>query len=171
MHLYSTRSLITFLVFMGAKHLLLILILALSTSAFAQSLDLSPSPSSTDSTVFVWQAWNKVADESTSFFAPQIRWSRKNQRIGYIRVGSSITRTFSFTNVGNGPLQISRISTNCICTNGQCVPTRVRSGSSGRIIVTVSPDKPGYFKQYIRVTSNARGFVQILSVEGVAYQR
>lgn len=158
---------------MVAKHLTLLLTLALSTSAFAQTLTLSPSSPSPDSTLFVWQAWNADTDESTTFslFAPQIRWSSKNQRVGYVKVGSHVTRTFSFMNVGSGSLQISKISTNCVCTNGQCVPTRVRSGSSGRIIVTVSPDRPGYFKQYIRVTSNARGFVQLLTIEGVAYQR
>lgn len=70
--------------------------------------------------------------------------------------GSKMVHTFTFTNQGNMPLQIERISTDCWCVATNTSDDEILPGESGSIRVEVERDidDVGPFSEEVRVTTN-----------------
>jgi len=75
--------------------------------------------------------------------------------------------TFTFTNVGEAPIIISKVETTCGCTVPEYSKTPVKSGEKGTIKVTITPSGPAIpFVKSVTLTSNARTTTKVLIIKG-----
>jgi hypothetical protein len=110
-------------------------------------------------------AQNKVAN---------IRFDTKKHDFGTIdvRKDSVVSVTFLFTNTGNSPLVIQKVSTSCGCTISNWTKSPIAPGQRGFVkVVFNSKGITGKFSKSIYVKSNAKEDVIILKIEGVVSER
>ena len=77
--------------------------------------------------------------------------------------------TFTFTNVGDGPLVVHQVVASCGCTVPEYTQEPIMPGKTGTIQVTYSGrgKYPGHFSKSITVRSNAKSAERIkLTIEG-----
>lgn len=79
-----------------------------------------------------------------------------------------VTATYTFTNVGNGPLVIHQAVASCGCTVPEYTKEPVLPGKSGTITVTYNGTGkyPGFFKKSITLRTNAKTEMIRLFIEG-----
>lgn len=79
-----------------------------------------------------------------------------------------VTTTFTFTNVGNGPLVIHQAIASCGCTVPEYTQEPVQPGKTGTIKVTYNGKGrfPGKFKKSVTVRTNAKTELVRLFIEG-----
>lgn len=79
-----------------------------------------------------------------------------------------VTCTFTFTNVGDGPLVIHQAVASCGCTVPEYTQEPVLPGKTGTIKVTYNgADKyPGHFRKSITLRTNAKTEIMRLYIEG-----
>lgn len=99
----------------------------------------------------------------------EIYWPVKEQDLGYIKVGTTVSHNFFFTNIGKADLVIEKIDTEDQLTYKYSSPRAVKSGERGVITMQIIANRKGPFKAYFTITSNAKGFVHVLILTGVAY--
>ncbi len=85
---------------------------------------------------------------------------------GTIEKGTDGTRTFTFTNTGNGPLIISDVKTSCGCTVPTYSKKAILSGEEGEIKVKYDTKRVGAFTKTITVLSNANQVKKTLKIKG-----
>lgn len=74
---------------------------------------------------------------------------------------------FTFTNTGNSPLIINRVSASCGCTTPSYTKEPVLPGKTGKITVSYSTTgRPGAFSKNITVFTNVPDSVYTLTVKG-----
>ena len=79
---------------------------------------------------------------------------------------------FSFTNKGDKPLIIEKISVSCGCTTSDWTKKPVIPGAKGKIMITYHPEnRPGEFQQRICVFSNAENDQTFLEINGYVEPR
>ncbi len=80
----------------------------------------------------------------------------------------TVTTTFTFTNVGDGPLVIHQAIASCGCTVPEYTQEPVQPGKTGTIKVTYNGKGrfPGKFKKSITVRTNAKTELVRLFIEG-----
>ena len=80
----------------------------------------------------------------------------------------TVTTTFTFTNVGDGPLVIHQAIASCGCTVPEYTQEPVQPGKPGTIKVTYNGKGrfPGKFKKSITVRTNAKTELVRLFIEG-----
>ncbi|WP_224489808.1 DUF1573 domain-containing protein [Robertkochia flava] len=74
---------------------------------------------------------------------------------GEIARGSDGVRVFEFTNTGNAPLIISKVTSSCGCTIPKKPEEPVMPGQTGQIEVKYDTQRVGHIRKTIMVTSNA----------------
>ncbi len=81
---------------------------------------------------------------------------------------ATVTTTFTFTNVGDGPLVIHQAIASCGCTVPEYTLEPVQPGKTGTIKVTYNGKGrfPGKFKKSITVRTNAKTELVRLFIEG-----
>lgn len=85
---------------------------------------------------------------------------------GEIAHGSNGIRVFEFTNTGNAPLVISKVTSSCGCTVPSWTKEPIAPGASGRIEVKYDTKRPGPIRKTITVTSNAETPNVALKIKG-----
>ncbi len=111
---------------------------------------------------------------SISYIAAQaqadIKFDKMNHDFGTFTESNPIVKcTFTFTNVGDGPLVIHQVVASCGCTVPEYTQEPVMPGKTGTIQVTYNGTGryPGHFQKSITVRSNAKSSELIrLTIEG-----
>ena len=85
---------------------------------------------------------------------------------GEIEKGSDGVRVFEFTNTGNAPLIISKVSSSCGCTIPKKPEGPIMPGETGEIQVKYDTNRPGPIRKAITVLSNADTPTTILKIKG-----
>lgn len=89
---------------------------------------------------------------------PKIKFKETSHDFGKVKQGEILTHEFVFTNEGDAPLIIQKITTSCGCTGALASEDRIAPGGEGRIQVKF--DTRGYggkMSKYIFVESNDPG--------------
>ncbi len=99
-----------------------------------------------------------------------IKFDKMSHDFGDFPESSPIVKcTFTFTNVGDGPLVVHQVVASCGCTVPEYTQEPVMPGKTGTIEVTYNGRGryPGHFKKSITVRSNAKSSELIrLLIEG-----
>jgi hypothetical protein len=85
---------------------------------------------------------------------------------GVIEKGSDGIRVFEFTNTGNAPLIISKVSSSCGCTIPNWSKDPVLPGKTGEIQVKYDTNRVNPIRKAITVISNADTPTKILKITG-----
>lgn len=92
----------------------------------------------------------------------------KTQTIDYgtIEKGSNGVRVFEFTNTGNEPLIISKVSSSCGCTIPKKPEDPILPGKTGEIEVKYDTNRVNPIRKTITVISNAETPTVALKIKG-----
>ena len=74
-------------------------------------------------------------EQSVAKGTPQINFDENFYDFGTIAQGEKVSHTFSFRNIGDGPLQITDVTTSCGCTASKYSTKPVAPGESGTVEV------------------------------------
>lgn len=99
---------------------------------------------------------------------PEVDFKKTEHNFGTIKeeIGAVSTQ-FEFTNNGNSPLIIQRVSASCGCTTPSYTKEPVLPGKKGTISATYSTvRRPGTFNKTIRVYTNVPDTVYVLTIKG-----
>ena len=107
---------------------------------------------------------------STGIFAQEqtakIEFKTDTVDYGEIAKGSDGVRVFEFTNTGNAPLVISKVSSSCGCTIPKKPEAPIAPGATGEIQVKYDTNRVGPIRKAITVISNADPPTVILKIKG-----
>jgi hypothetical protein len=92
----------------------------------------------------------------------------KNETVDYgeIAKGSDGVRVFEFTNTGDAPLIISKVSSSCGCTIPKKPEAPIMPGDKGEIQVKYDTNRVGPIRKAITVISNADTPTKVLKIKG-----
>ena len=97
----------------------------------------------------------------------EFKFDKESFDFGKISLTKPVTVDFTFTNVGDAPLILTKVETTCGCTVPKYTQTPVKKGESGKITVTYTPaGSPLPFSKSITVTSNAKTTTKVLYIKG-----
>lgn len=98
---------------------------------------------------------------------PVIEFSELEFAFDTLAMGSSISHTFVFKNVGKTPLLIHSVKAACGCTVLKGWPKHpIFPGESGEIPIDFNPKRPGSQRKYISVIANTRPATNRLFIKG-----
>ncbi len=100
--------------------------------------------------------------------SPNAKFSKKTHNFGTIKeeIGA-VTTQFEFTNTGDKPLIIQRVSASCGCTTPSYTKEPILPGSTGKIDVKYSTvARPGNFRKNVTVYTNVPDSVYVLTISG-----
>jgi hypothetical protein len=98
--------------------------------------------------------------------AAKIEFKTETIDYGVIEKGSDGVRVFEFTNTGNAPLIISKVSSSCGCTIPNWSKDPVMPGKSGEIQVKYDTNRVNPIRKAITVISNADTPTKVLKIIG-----
>ncbi|MGB5273102.1 MAG: DUF1573 domain-containing protein [Flavobacteriaceae bacterium] len=98
--------------------------------------------------------------------AAKIEFKTETIDYGVIEKGSDGVRIFEFTNTGNAPLIISKVSSSCGCTIPNWSKDPVMPGKSGEIQVKYDTNRVNPIRKAITVISNADTPTRVLKIIG-----
>lgn len=98
--------------------------------------------------------------------AAKIEFKTETVDYGEIEKGSDGVRVFEFTNTGDMPLVISKVSSSCGCTIPKKPEAPVMPGETGEIQVKYDTNRVGPIRKAITVISNAETPTKILKIKG-----
>lgn len=99
---------------------------------------------------------------------PAMEFKKVEHNFGTIKeeIGA-VTTQFEFTNKGNSPLIIQRVSASCGCTTPSYSKEPILPGKTGTISAQYSTvRRPGTFNKTIRVYTNVPDTVYVLTIKG-----
>ncbi len=96
----------------------------------------------------------------------KIEFKAETVDYGAIEKGSDGIRIFEFTNTGNAPLIISKVSSSCGCTIPKKPEKPILPGKTGEIQVKYDTNRVGPIRKAITVISNADTPTKILKIKG-----
>lgn len=111
----------------------------------------------TVATLFIVMAFSSILRAQTEKnVAPNVKFVNASHNFGIItEEGGEVYHQFVFTNEGNSPLVITRVTTDCGCTTTNYTRTAVEAGGKGFINVVYDPmGRPGAFVKNIQVYTN-----------------
>lgn len=85
---------------------------------------------------------------------------------GTIEKGANGVRTFEFTNTGDAPLVISKVSSSCGCTVPKKPEGPIMPGKTGEIEVKYDTNRVNPIRKTITVVSNAKTPTVALKIKG-----
>ncbi len=106
-------------------------------------------------------AWSVQAQETA-----KIEFKTETLDYGVIERGSDGVRVFEFTNTGNAPLIITKVSSSCGCTIPKKPEAPVMPGETGEIQVKYDTKRVGPIRKAITVISNAETPTKVLKIKG-----
>ena len=80
-------------------------------------------------------AGNQQKTDAKADGTPQINFETYEHNFGTIAQGEKVSYTFKFRNIGDGPLQITDVTTSCGCTASKYSTEPVKPGESGTVEV------------------------------------
>ncbi len=107
-------------------------------------------------------SWGVSAQEKVA----KIEFKSETVDYGEIERGSDGVRVFEFTNTGNAPLVISKVSSSCGCTIPKKPEAPIMPGETGEIQVKYDTNRPGPIRKAITVISNADTPTKVLKIKG-----
>jgi hypothetical protein len=97
----------------------------------------------------------------------EFKFDKESHNFGKIPANKPATVDFTFTNIGDTPLILSKVETTCGCTVPEYTQTPVKKGETGVIKVTYSAaGAPLPFSKSITITSNAKTPTKVLYIKG-----
>lgn len=96
----------------------------------------------------------------------KIEFKSETVDYGEILKGSDGVRVFEFTNTGNAPLIISKVSSSCGCTIPKKPEEPILPGKNGEIQVKYDTKRVGPIRKAITVISNADTPTKVLKIKG-----
>ncbi|WP_424366497.1 DUF1573 domain-containing protein [Maribacter sp.] len=106
--------------------------------------------------------FNLTAQET----AAKIEFKTETVDYGEIAKGSDGVRVFEFTNTGNAPLIISKVSSSCGCTIPKKPDGPILPGKTGEIEVKYDTNRVGPIRKAVTVISNADTPTKVLKIKG-----
>lgn len=103
-----------------------------------------------------------TAQEKTA----KIEFKTETVDYGEITKGSDGVRVFEFTNTGDAPLIISKVSSSCGCTIPKKPEAPILPGETGEIQVKYDTKRVGPIRKAITVLSNADTPTKVLKIKG-----
>ena len=107
-------------------------------------------------------SWGVSAQEKVA----KIEFKSETVDYGEIERGSDGVRVFEFTNTGNAPLVISKVSSSCGCTIPKKPEAPIQPGETGEIQVKYDTNRVGPIRKAVTVISNADTPTKILKIKG-----
>jgi len=98
--------------------------------------------------------------------AAKIEFKTETVDYGEIAKGADGVRIFEFTNTGNAPLIISKVSSSCGCTIPKKPEAPILPGKTGEISVKYDTNRVGPIRKAITVISNADTPTKVLKIKG-----
>jgi len=98
--------------------------------------------------------------------AAKIEFKTETVDYGEIAKGADGIRVFEFTNTGNAPLIISKVSSSCGCTIPKKPEDPILPGATGEIQVKYDTNRVGPIRKAITVISNADTPTKVLKIKG-----
>ena len=96
----------------------------------------------------------------------EIAFEQETIDYGNVAYNSDGLRTFVFTNTGDEPLVISRVSSTCGCTVPEKPKEPILPGNKGEIKVKYDTKRPGPIRKTVTVYSNAQNSPTPLKIKG-----
>ena len=96
----------------------------------------------------------------------KIEFKSETVDYGEIAKGSDGVRVFEFTNTGEAPLIISKVSSSCGCTIPKKPEEPIMPGKTGEIQVKYDTNRVGPIRKAITVISNADTPTKVLKIKG-----
>lgn len=98
---------------------------------------------------------------------PTLIFDPPSLELGDVQPGQKVTRTVTYRNSGDQPLNIAWVQSSCGCTVAQPEKRRLAVGESGRLTVEYKAREPGEsIRQTIRVYQRGRQVPAVLQVSG-----
>lgn len=97
---------------------------------------------------------------------PIIKFETETIDYGTTEQNSDGLRVFTFTNTGDAPLLISKVTTSCGCTVPNYSKAPIFPGENGELSIKYDTKRLGAFTKTVTVTSNAEGGNKILKIKG-----
>jgi len=98
--------------------------------------------------------------------AAKIEFKTETIDYGVIQKGSDGIRVFEFTNTGDAPLVISKVSSSCGCTIPKKPDAPILPGKTGEIQVKYDTNRVNPIRKAITVISNADTPTIVLKITG-----
>lgn len=96
----------------------------------------------------------------------KIEFTTETVDYGEIEKGADGIRVFEFTNTGDAPLIISKVSSSCGCTIPKKPEDPILPGNKGEIQVKYDTNRVGPIRKAITVISNADTPTKVLKIKG-----
>ncbi|MGI9550947.1 MAG: DUF1573 domain-containing protein [Aurantibacter sp.] len=96
----------------------------------------------------------------------KIEFETETINYGEIAKGADGIRVFEFTNTGDAPLIISKVSSSCGCTIPKKPEDPILPGNKGEIQVKYDTNRVGPIRKAITVISNADTPTKVLKIKG-----
>ncbi len=96
----------------------------------------------------------------------KIEFKAETVDYGEIDKGADGVRVFEFTNTGDAPLIISKVSSSCGCTIPKKPEAPILPGDTGEIQVKYDTNRVGPIRKAITVISNADTPTKVLEIKG-----
>lgn len=96
----------------------------------------------------------------------KIEFKAETVDYGEIDKGADGVRVFEFTNTGDAPLIISKVSSSCGCTIPKKPEAPILPGDTGEIQVKYDTNRVGPIRKAITVISNADTPTKVLKIKG-----
>lgn len=113
-------------------------------------------------------AMSAAAQKRSKTSESEIEFTRVEHNFGIVpEGGKKVSCTFEYTNTGDHPLVITRITTTCKCVEYNFSKKPVAPGGKGVIKITYNPKKQeGMFYKVIQVFTNTAEERHLLTVRG-----
>lgn len=98
--------------------------------------------------------------------AAKIEFKSETVDYGEITKGADGVRVFEFTNTGDAPLIVSKVSSSCGCTIPKKPEDPILPGKTGEIQVKYDTNRLGPIRKAITVISNADTPTKVLKIKG-----
>lgn len=131
------------------KFILFISVLSVFSITYAQDLAIATEP-----------------DKSVTSSAV-LSFTSESYDFGTIKQSVPVSHKFTFTNTGNAPLVINKVSTSCGCAVSEYPKEAIMPNNQAEIVVTYNASNKGAFNKSATVSSNATKENIILQIKGV----
>ena len=96
----------------------------------------------------------------------KIEFKQETVDYGTVEKGSNGVRVFEFTNTGDAPLIVSKVSSSCGCTIPKKPEEPILPGKTGEIQVKYDTNRVGPIRKAVTVISNAETPTKVLKIKG-----